>query len=60
MSELISTICPVCGSGNIDVCFDADDNFVHESCGCNDCNSGWYNHYKLVDQEVVIEKGVRL
>lgn len=40
MAELDSETCPVCGSDNIDVYLDAgDDNFIHENCGCNDCNS---------------------
>ena len=53
-------ICPVCGSFDIESeVNDGGDGFIREGCGCNECKSSWYNHYKLVDQEIVVNKGVR-
>jgi formate dehydrogenase maturation protein FdhE len=60
--ELNDNLCPVCKSYNIDCVMDSvgDDGFRHESCGCYKCQSSWYNHYKLCDQEIVVLRGERM
>jgi formate dehydrogenase maturation protein FdhE len=60
--ELNEYLCPICGSVEIVCIMDdiGENGNRHENCGCKVCDSSWYNHYKLDDQEVIVRMGKRV